>query len=190
MTDIAPGYDHITSSHGPPRWLVWYGDALLCYPKEHLALPDKNDVREGVVSYKIAAHAADLAKGHPCACIRDNALSKARYDFRWKDSQFALSLDPERALEYYKTSNEVVASIVRCVVLISVPCESVALQIKDKCLINKKRRKIMIETKVSQGIISTYFERIREKFRFGCRFIVGGGSIRVLLLLTIWQKQD
>lgn len=86
----------------------WYGTAMLCYvtPKEHLALPDKDDVRTGVVTYKIAAHAADLAKGHPGATIRDNALSKARYEFRWKD-QFNLALDPERALEYYKTSNEV-----------------------------------------------------------------------------------
>ena len=84
---------------------------MLCYvtPKEHLALPDKDDVRTGVVTYKIAAHAADLAKGHPGATVRDNALSKARYDFRWKD-QFNLSLDPERALEYYKASNSVDAN--------------------------------------------------------------------------------
>ena len=89
----------------------WYGTAMLCYvtPKEHLALPEKEDVRTGVVTYKIAAHAADLAKGHPGASVRDNALSKARYDFRWKD-QFNLSLDPERALEFYKTSNSVDAN--------------------------------------------------------------------------------
>ena len=101
-TDIAPGYDHITSAIGAAQ-IAWYGTAMICYvtPKEHLALPDREDVRAGVVAYKIAAHAADLAKGHPGAQIRDNALSKARFDFRWKD-QFNLSLDPERALEYYK----------------------------------------------------------------------------------------
>ncbi|MCM1346440.1 MAG: phosphomethylpyrimidine synthase ThiC [Bacteroides sp.] len=107
VTDIAPGYDHITSAIGAAQ-IGWYGTAMLCYvtPKEHLALPDKEDVRVGVVTYKIAAHAADLAKGHPGAAVRDNALSKARYEFRWKD-QFNLSLDPERALEYYKTANHV-----------------------------------------------------------------------------------
>lgn len=101
-TDIAPGYDHITSAIGAAQ-IAWYGTAMICYvtPKEHLALPDREDVRAGVVAYKIAAHAADLAKGHPGAQIRDNALSKARFDFRWKD-QFNLSLDPEKALEYYK----------------------------------------------------------------------------------------
>ena len=107
VTDIAPGYDHITSAIGAAQ-IGWYGTAMLCYvtPKEHLALPDRDDVRVGVVTYKIAAHAADLAKGHPGAAVRDNALSKARYEFRWKD-QFNLSLDPERALEYYKTANHV-----------------------------------------------------------------------------------
>lgn len=107
VTDIAPGYDHITSAIGAAQ-IGWYGTAMLCYvtPKEHLALPNKNDVREGVVAFKLAAHAADLAKQHPGAMIRDNALSKARYEFRWKD-QFNLSLDPERALEYYKSSNNV-----------------------------------------------------------------------------------
>ena len=101
-TDIAPGYDHITSAIGGAQ-IAWLGTAMLCYvtPKEHLGLPDKEDVRIGVITYKIAAHAADLAKGHPGAEVRDNALSKARYDFRWKD-QFNLSLDPERALEYFK----------------------------------------------------------------------------------------
>ena len=100
-TDVAPGYDHITSAIGAAM-IGWYGTAMLCYvtPKEHLGLPNKNDVREGVIAYKIAAHAADLAKGHPAAQIRDNALSKARFEFRWKD-QFALSLDPERAQEYH-----------------------------------------------------------------------------------------
>ncbi|MBN2787115.1 MAG: phosphomethylpyrimidine synthase ThiC [Paludibacteraceae bacterium] len=101
-TDIAPGYDHITSAIGAAQ-IAWMGTAMICYvtPKEHLGLPNKEDVRNGVIAYKIAAHAADLAKGHPGAQVRDNALSKARYDFRWKD-QFHLSLDPERALEYYK----------------------------------------------------------------------------------------
>ncbi len=101
-TDIAPGYDHITSAIGGAQ-IAWYGTAMICYvtPKEHLGLPDKEDVRAGVVAYKIAAHAADLAKGHPGVQVRDNALSKARFDFRWKD-QFNLSLDPEKALEYYK----------------------------------------------------------------------------------------
>ena len=110
VTDIAPAYDHITSAIGASM-IGWYGTAMLCYvtPKEHLALPEKEDVRTGVVTYKIAAHAADLAKGHPGASVRDNALSKARYDFRWKD-QFNLSLDPERALEFYKTSNSVDAN--------------------------------------------------------------------------------
>lgn len=100
-TDIAPGYDHITSAIGAAM-IGWYGTAMLCYvtPKEHLGLPNKNDVREGVIAYKIAAHAADLAKGHPGAQIRDNALSKARFEFRWQD-QFNLSLDPERAMEYH-----------------------------------------------------------------------------------------
>ncbi|MEK3688234.1 phosphomethylpyrimidine synthase ThiC [Paenibacillus sp. FSL R10-2736] len=100
-TDIAPGYDHITSAIGAAM-IGWLGTAMLCYvtPKEHLGLPNKNDVREGVITYKIAAHAADLAKGHPGAQDRDNALSKARFEFRWRD-QFHLSLDPERALEYH-----------------------------------------------------------------------------------------
>jgi len=102
VTDIAPGYDHITSAIGAAQ-IGWHGTAMLCYvtPKEHLGLPDKEDVRVGVVTYKIAAHAADMAKGHPGATIRDNALSKARFEFRWKD-QFNLALDPERALEYFK----------------------------------------------------------------------------------------
>jgi phosphomethylpyrimidine synthase len=100
-TDVAPGYDHITSAIGAAM-IGWYGTAMLCYvtPKEHLGLPNKQDVREGVIAYKIAAHAADLAKGHPGAQIRDNALSKARFEFRWND-QFNLSLDPERAKEFH-----------------------------------------------------------------------------------------
>ena len=100
-TDIAPGYDHITSAIGAAM-IASYGTAMLCYvtPKEHLGLPNKEDVRAGVITYKIAAHAADLAKGHPGAEVRDNALSKARFEFRWKD-QFNLSLDPERAMEYH-----------------------------------------------------------------------------------------
>ncbi|RKL65708.1 phosphomethylpyrimidine synthase ThiC [Salipaludibacillus neizhouensis] len=100
-TDIAPGYDHITSAIGAAM-IGWYGTAMLCYvtPKEHLGLPNKDDVREGVITYKIAAHAADLAKGHPGAQKRDDALSKARFEFRWKD-QFNLALDPERAIEYH-----------------------------------------------------------------------------------------
>ena len=101
-TDIAPGYDHITSAIGAAQ-IAWLGTAMICYvtPKEHLGLPDREDVRNGVIAYKIAAHAADLAKGFPGAQIRDDAMSKARYEFRWKD-QFNLALDPERALEYYK----------------------------------------------------------------------------------------
>ncbi len=100
-TDIAPGYDHITSAIGAAM-IGWYGTAMLCYvtPKEHLGLPNKEDVREGVIAYKIAAHAADLAKGHPAAQKRDDALSKARFEFRWRD-QFHLSLDPERALAFH-----------------------------------------------------------------------------------------
>ena len=102
VTDIAPAYDHITSAIGAAQ-IGWLGTAMLCYvtPKEHLGLPNKEDVRTGIISYKIAAHAADLAKGHPAAQMRDNALSKARYDFRWRD-QFHLSLDPDRALEYFQ----------------------------------------------------------------------------------------
>ena len=100
-TDIAPGYDHITSAIGAAV-IGWYGTAMLCYvtPKEHLGLPNRDDVRDGVIAYKIAAHAADLAKGHPAAQYRDNALSKARFEFRWKD-QFNLSLDPERAHAFH-----------------------------------------------------------------------------------------
>lgn len=100
-TDIAPGYDHITSAIGAAQ-IGWYGCAMLCYvtPKEHLGLPNKEDVRVGVITYKIAAHAADLAKGHPGAQLRDNALSKARFEFRWND-QFNLSLDPETARSYH-----------------------------------------------------------------------------------------
>jgi phosphomethylpyrimidine synthase len=100
-TDIAPAYDHITSAIGAAM-IGWMGTAMLCYvtPKEHLGLPDKKDVRDGVITYKIAAHAADLAKGHFGAQFRDNALSRARFDFRWKD-QFALALDPERAMEFH-----------------------------------------------------------------------------------------
>jgi len=100
-TDIAPGYDHITSGIGAAM-IGWYGTAMLCYvtPKEHLGLPNKQDVRDGIVTYKIAAHAADLAKGHPGAQLRDNALSKARFEFRWAD-QFNLSLDPEKAQEFH-----------------------------------------------------------------------------------------
>ena len=100
-TDIAPGYDHITSGIGAAM-IGWFGTAMLCYvtPKEHLGLPNKHDVREGIITYKIAAHAADLAKGHPGAQVRDDALSKARFEFRWND-QFNLSLDPDRAREYH-----------------------------------------------------------------------------------------
>jgi phosphomethylpyrimidine synthase len=100
-TDIAPGYDHITSAIGAAM-IGWYGTAMLCYvtPKEHLGLPNKKDVKDGVIAYKIAAHAADLAKGHPSAQLRDDALSKARFEFRWED-QFNLSLDPATAREYH-----------------------------------------------------------------------------------------
>jgi len=100
-TDIAPGYDHITSAIGAAM-IGWFGTAMLCYvtPKEHLGLPNKQDVRDGIIAYKIAAHAADLAKGHPGAQVRDNALSKARFEFRWED-QFNLGLDPEKAREFH-----------------------------------------------------------------------------------------
>jgi phosphomethylpyrimidine synthase len=100
-TDIAPAYDHITSAIGAAQ-IGWYGTAMLCYvtPKEHLGLPNKQDVREGIIAYKIAAHAADLAKGHPGAQVRDNAMSKARFEFRWED-QFNLGLDPEKAREFH-----------------------------------------------------------------------------------------
>ena len=100
-TDIAPGYDHITSAIGAAM-IGWYGTAMLCYvtPKEHLGLPNREDVRDGIMAYKIAAHASDLAKGHPGAQVRDNALSKARFEFRWQD-QFNLGLDPEKAKEFH-----------------------------------------------------------------------------------------
>ena len=101
VTDIAPGYDHITSGIGAAM-IGWVGCAMLCYvtPKEHLGLPNKDDVKTGIITYKIAAHAADLAKGHPAAQRRDNALSKARFEFRWED-QFNLGLDPDTAREYH-----------------------------------------------------------------------------------------
>ena len=100
-TDIAPGYDHITSAIGAAM-IGWYGTAMLCYvtPKEHLGLPNKADVKDGIITYKLAAHAADLAKGHPGAQLRDNALSKARFEFRWED-QFNLGLDPDKAREFH-----------------------------------------------------------------------------------------
>jgi phosphomethylpyrimidine synthase len=100
-TDIAPGYDHITSGIGAAM-IGWFGCAMLCYvtPKEHLGLPNKKDVKDGVITYKLAAHAADLAKGHPTAQLRDNLLSQARFDFRWQD-QFNLSLDPDTAREFH-----------------------------------------------------------------------------------------
>ncbi len=100
-TDIAPGYDHITSGIGAAM-IGWFGTSMLCYvtPKEHLGLPDRDDVKVGVITYKIAAHAADLAKGHPAARLRDDALSRARFEFRWED-QFNLSLDPETAQKFH-----------------------------------------------------------------------------------------
>jgi phosphomethylpyrimidine synthase len=100
-TDIAPGYDHITSGIGAAM-IGWFGCAMLCYvtPKEHLGLPNRDDVKVGVITYKIAAHAADLGKGHPAAQLRDDALSRARFDFRWED-QFNLGLDPETARAYH-----------------------------------------------------------------------------------------
>ena len=123
-TDIAPGYDHITSAIGAAM-IGWYGCAMLCYvtPKEHLGLPNKKDVKDGVIAYKIAAHAADLAKGHPGAQYRDNAISKARFEFRWED-QFNLSLDPETAREFHDETLPQKArrphTSVRCAVRISV----------------------------------------------------------------------
>jgi phosphomethylpyrimidine synthase len=100
-TDVAPGYDHITSAIGAAM-IGWYGTAMLCYvtPKEHLGLPDREDVKQGVIAYKIAAHAADVAKGHPRAHEWDDALSKARFEFRWQD-QFELALDPDTARSYH-----------------------------------------------------------------------------------------
>ena len=106
VSDIGAGYDHITSAIGGAM-IGWFGTAMLCYvtTKEHLALPNRDDVREGVVTYKLAAHAADIAKGHPAALARDLAMSRARYDFRWLD-QFNLSLDPARARQYYVESHK------------------------------------------------------------------------------------
>lgn len=103
-TDITPGYDHISSAIGAAN-IGWYGTSMLCYvtPKEHLGLPDKNDVKQGVIAYKLAAHVADLAKGHPAAQLRDNLMSKARFEFRWQD-QFALSLDPDTAIEFHQAA--------------------------------------------------------------------------------------
>jgi len=100
-TDIAPGYDHITSAIGAAM-IGWFGTAMLCYvtPKEHLGLPNKDDVKVGVITYKLAAHAADLAKGHPNAKLRDDAISRARFEFRWQD-QFHLGLDPDTACKYH-----------------------------------------------------------------------------------------
>ena len=101
MTDIAPGYDHITSAIGAAM-IGWFGTAMLCYvtPKEHLGLPDRDDVKTGVITYRIAAHAADLAKGHPAARLRDDAISRARFEFRWED-QFNLGLDPDTARRFH-----------------------------------------------------------------------------------------
>ena len=101
VTDIAPGYDHITSAIGAAM-IGWFGTSMLCYVtrKEHLGLPNRDDVKEGVITYKLAAHAADLAKGHPAAYFRDYAMSKARYEFRWRD-QFHLALDSETALKFH-----------------------------------------------------------------------------------------
>jgi len=101
VTDIAPGYDHITSAIGGAM-IAWYGTAMLCYvtQKEHLGLPNRDDVKEGVITFKLAAHAADLAKGFPGAQYRDNAMSKARFEFRWKD-QFSLALDSEKAMKFH-----------------------------------------------------------------------------------------
>jgi phosphomethylpyrimidine synthase len=101
VTDIAPGYDHITSGIGAAM-IGWFGTAMLCYvtPKEHLGLPDRDDVKTGVITYRIAAHAADLAKGHPAARERDDAMSRARFDFRWND-QFEIGLDPDTARKYH-----------------------------------------------------------------------------------------
>jgi phosphomethylpyrimidine synthase len=101
VTDIAPGYDHITSAIGGAM-IGWFGTAMLCYvtPKEHLGLPNRDDVKEGIVTFKIAAHAADLAKGHPGAQIRDNAMAKARFEFRWQD-QFALGFDPDKSQQFH-----------------------------------------------------------------------------------------
>jgi phosphomethylpyrimidine synthase len=109
-TDIAPGYDHITSAIGAAM-IGWYGTAMLCYvtPKEHLGLPNRKDVKDGVIAYKIAAHAADLAKGHPGAQVRDDELSKARFEFRWED-QFNLSLDPETASSFHDETLPVAAA--------------------------------------------------------------------------------
>jgi len=103
-TDVAPGYDHITSAIGAAM-IGWYGTAMLCYvtPKEHLGLPNRDDVKAGVIAYKIAAHAADLAKGHPGARAWDDALSKARFEFRWED-QFNLGLDPDKARQFHQLS--------------------------------------------------------------------------------------
>jgi phosphomethylpyrimidine synthase len=103
-TDVAPGYDHITSAIGAAM-IGWFGTAMLCYvtPKEHLGLPDREDVKQGVIAYKIAAHAADLAKGHPSARAWDDAVSRSRFEFRWED-QFNLGLDPETAREYHDES--------------------------------------------------------------------------------------
>ncbi len=122
VTDIAPGYDHITSAIGAAQ-IGWLGTAMLCYvtPKEHLALPDKEDVRVGVVTYKIAAHAADLAKGHPGAQVRDNALSKARYEFRWKDHSTFPSI-PNVLSPISMPDGIRMGSTVRCAALISAPC--------------------------------------------------------------------
>ena len=101
VTDIAPGYDHLTSAIGAAM-IGWYGTSMLCYvtPKEHLGLPNKEDVKEGIIAYKIAAHSADIAKGHPQAQLRDNVLSKARFEFNWTD-QFYISLNPEKAKDFH-----------------------------------------------------------------------------------------
>ena len=182
VTDIAPGYDHITSAIGAAQ-IGWYGTAMLCYvtPKEHLGLPNKDDVKIGIITYKVAAHAADLAKGHPGAQARDNALSRARFEFRW-DDQFNLSLDPDTARTYHDETlpqeSAKVAHFVPCAGPSFVPCrlpKKYATTPPNLIWMKKKRagahgRKSMEFKRVRLRCI---VERQHEKNRFNFNFVAG-----------------
>ena len=182
-TDIAPGYDHITSAIGAAM-IGWFGTAMLCYvtPKEHLGLPDRDDVKEGVITYKIAAHAADLAKGHPAAQLRDDALSRARFDFRWED-QFNLSLDPDTAREYHDETlpeggaqGRAFLLDVRPEVLLD---EDHAVGFHLRTAQGREGARLRLSTSCSvasyAGCLSAPSRDLSCSIRRGCRYAMGGG---------------
>lgn len=166
-TDIAPGYDHFTSGIGAAM-IGWFGCAMLCYvtPKEHLGLPNKEDVKQGLITYKIAAHAADLAKGHPGAQIRDNAMSKARFEFRWED-QFNLALDPFTARAYHDETLPQESGKVAHFCSMCGP-KFCSMKISQKCVITPPRKllkwewRICRRTSVPEAEKSTCVRRKRD----------------------------